>query len=117
MARKKIADLREEMRAVARGERKASPLPAAPVLSALTAEALELLTLVHGKRPLSIQDLARLTGRSQPNVSRSVQQLAKHGFLKLVKEGRQVHPEPLTHEVRIDLRAGTCIKMPLAEVG
>jgi hypothetical protein len=33
-----IAELREEMRAVARGERTASPLPAAPLLCTLNAK-------------------------------------------------------------------------------
>ena len=36
MIRKSLSELREEMRGVARGERHASPLPAAPLLAVLT---------------------------------------------------------------------------------
>jgi len=39
MKQKSLNDLKEEMRAVARGERKASPLPAAPLLAASSKEA------------------------------------------------------------------------------
>jgi predicted transcriptional regulator len=117
MARKPISELREEMRAVARGERKASPLPAAKLLSTLTVEALELLQIISNSRPVGVQELAELTGRSQPNISRSLQLLAKQGLLRLVRTGREVHPEPLAREVRIDLRTGTCQKMPLVKAG
>ena len=98
MGRKPIAELREEMRAVARGERMASPLPAAPLLCTLTSEALELLKLISEKTPDNVQELATLSGRSQPNVSRSLQALAKHGLLKLVRRGREVRPVPTARE-------------------
>jgi predicted transcriptional regulator len=110
MGRKPIADLREEMRAVARGERTASPLPAAPLLSTLTSEALELLKLISERAPGNVQELATLSGRSQPNVSRSLQVLARHGLLKMVRQGREVRPVPMAREVRVDLRTGTYVK-------
>jgi hypothetical protein len=51
MKRKSLNDLKEEMRAVARGERKASPLPAAPLLAALSKEALDLLSVMLRENP------------------------------------------------------------------
>lgn len=108
MATKSLADLRNEMRAVARGERKASPLPTGPLLSALTAESLELLRLIAQKRPDNVAKLVGLTGLSQPNISRSLQMLARHGLIRLVRDGREVRPELLAREVRVDLRTGTC---------
>lgn len=117
MTRKSIAELREEMRAVARGERKAPALPAAPLLSALTCESLELLRLIAQSKPGNVAELVGLTGRSQPNISRSLQMLARHGLIKLVREGREVRPEPLAREVRVDLRNGTCETMPVARTG
>ncbi len=45
--RKSMTELKKEMRAVARGERRASPLPAAPLLAALSREALACFS--HGK--------------------------------------------------------------------
>jgi predicted transcriptional regulator len=111
MGRKPITELREEMRAVARGDRKPSPLPAAPLLGTLTPEALELLRLISGKSPCTVQELATLAGRSQPNVSRSLQMLARHDLLKLVRQGREVRPVPTAREVRVDLRTGTYVKI------
>lgn len=113
MARTSLADLREEMRAVARGERHAAPLPAAPLLAALSREALELLGAVLRQRPATVAELAAMTGRAQPNVSRSLQQLAGHGLIRLVREGREVRPEPVAREVRVDLATGTCAAVPL----
>ncbi len=92
MGRQPISELREQMRAVARGDRKAPPLPAAPLLGTLTPEALDLLRMISERAPATVQELANLSGRAQPNVSRSLQALAKHGLLKLVRQGRDVTP-------------------------
>jgi predicted transcriptional regulator len=102
-----LADLREEMRAVARGERKPAPLPAAPLLAALSQEALDLLALLLRDRPGTVADLVALSGRTQSNVSRSLQVLARHGLVRLVRDGRLVRPEPVARAVRVDLATGT----------
>jgi predicted transcriptional regulator len=107
MARKSLSELREEMRAVARGERKASPLPAAPLLAALSREALELLAVLLRKHPASVSELVELTGRAQPNISRSLQLLARYRLIQLVREGREVRAEPIAKAVRVDLATGT----------
>jgi predicted transcriptional regulator len=113
MAQKSLAELREEMRAVARGEAKASPLPAAPLLAALSREALDLLGVILRERPATVADLVARTGRAQPNVSRSLQQLAGHGLIRLDREGREVRPVPIAREVRVDLLRGTYEATPL----
>jgi predicted transcriptional regulator len=107
MARKSLSELREEMRAVARGERKASPLPAAPLLAALSREALELLAVLLRKHPASVSELVELTGRAQPNISRSLQLLARYRLIQLSREGREVRAEPMAKAVRVDLATGT----------
>lgn len=107
MKRTSLASLREEMRAVARGEREASPRPAGQLLAALSPEGLELLSVVLREHPATIAEVVRLTGRAQPNVSRSLQQLAGHGLVRLVRQGREVRPEPLVRNVRVDLLNGT----------
>lgn len=114
MTKKSLADLREEMRAVARGEGNASPLPAAAVLSALSSPGnLDLLRVIHRERPDSVSRLAALTGRAQSNVSRSLQQLARHGLVRLIREGKEVRPEPAASGLAIDLMAGTYRAVPL----
>jgi len=107
MTRKSLTELREEMRAVARGERQAAPLPAAALFAALSREALELLGVLLRNRPASVTELVTLTGRAQPNISRSLQLLAKHRLIRLVREGREVRPEPLVRTLRVDLATGT----------
>ena len=118
MTKRSLADLREEMRAVARGEREASPLPAAAVLGALSSPGnLDLLRVIHRERPESVSRLAALTGRAQSNVSRSLRQLAKHGLVRLVREGKEVRPVPAACELAIDLSAGTYRTVPVGTAG
>jgi DNA-binding transcriptional ArsR family regulator len=107
MARTSLIELREEMRGVAGGTRRASPLPVAPLLAALSPEAMELLGVLLSKRPATVAGLVKLTGRAQPNISRSLQMLAKCGLVRLVREGREVRPVPAASEVRVDLATGT----------
>lgn len=107
MARKSLNELREDMRAVARGERNASPLPAAPLLAALSREALELLAVLLRKHPASVGELVELTGRAQPNISRSLQLLARYRLIQLAREGREVRAVPIAKAVRVDLATGT----------
>ncbi len=107
MTRKSLTELREEMRAVARGEQKAAPLPAAPLLAALSREALELLGILLREHPATVTELVTLAGRSQPNISRSLQLLAKYRLIRLVKDGREVRPEPIAKVLRVDLATGT----------
>jgi predicted transcriptional regulator len=113
MARKSLTELREEMRAVARGERRASPLPAAPLLAALSRDALDLLGVLIRENPASVSELVRLTGRAQPNISRSLQFLAQYQLIRLVREGREVRPEPIAKSLQVDLATGTYETTPL----
>jgi len=107
MTRKSLAELREEMRGVARGARAPAPLPAAPLLALLTPEAIELMGTLLREHPRNVRELTALTGRAQPNISRSLQLLARHGLVRLVRDGRDVRPEPIATEVRVDLATGT----------
>ncbi len=105
---------REEMRGVARGERRASPLPAGPLLAVLSREALDLLGVLLRQRPASVTALVAITGRAQPNVSRSLQILAAHGLVRLVREGREVRPDPIAGAVTVDLATGTYEAIPVS---
>lgn len=113
MKRRSLNDLREEMRAVARGEGKAPPRPAASLTQALTREALELLEMLIREHPGTIAEIAERTGRAQPNVSRSLQRLAALGLVRLNRKGREVTPEPIAGSLRIDLTTGTYEAQPL----
>jgi len=105
MAVKSVVELREEMLAVARGERKAPPAPPAPtLLSALTPDALKMLNVIATTPFTTVSGLAHRLGLAQSNVSRSLQRFAAFG---LVREGREVRPELLTTEITMDLLKGT----------
>ena len=111
--RRSVHDLKDEMLAVKRGEREPSPRPVGAVLAALSPEALELLGVTLREKPSSIAEVVRLAGRAQPNVSRSFQQLAGLGRVRLVRTGREVRPEALVREVRVDLADGTYTTKPV----
>lgn len=107
MKQRTLTDLREEMRAVARGDREPSPRPIASLLKALSPEALELLQLLLQEHPATVAKVAERTSRAQPNVSRSLQALARLGLVEMRREGREVRPVPITAKVLIDFASGT----------
>jgi predicted transcriptional regulator len=70
---KKHREIREEMKAVARGEKQAPADAAMPsfesaevLLRLLTPENRDLLKIIRDERPQSVADLARLTHRQAP---------------------------------------------------
>lgn len=113
MAMRSLNELKEEMRAVARGERKPSLLPAREVLNVLSsADHMEILRVIHQAKPATVTELSQLTGRAQPNISRSLRQLAKHGLIELIKVGREVRPQATAESVSIRLAEGTYETIP-----
>jgi predicted transcriptional regulator len=54
-----------------------------------------------------VSQLVARTGRAQPNVSRSLQLLARHGLIRLEREGKEVRPVALARSIDVDLAAGT----------
>ncbi len=120
MTKRSIRDLREEMRAVARGERAPSPLPekapdrATGVIGVLTSSNRALMQLIAVEKPASVSKLAELSGRTQSNVSRALQDLAKHGLVRLIRDGMTVRPVLAAVEVDVNLVNGTCEIIPVA---
>jgi predicted transcriptional regulator len=77
-----LASLEEEMRTVARGERAAPADAARPSFNSvaalvrlLTPENRRLLALIRHRKPGSVAELARLTGRAQPNLRRTLRRV------------------------------------------
>jgi predicted transcriptional regulator len=98
MAQPKIRSFKAligEMKTVARGERPA-PADAAAVsfnsvdayTRLLTGDNRKLLRLIRDKRPQSIAELVKLSGRAQPNVTRTLKKLKEAGLVGLVKRGK-----------------------------
>jgi predicted transcriptional regulator len=104
------AALREEMKAVARGEKKA-PKDAGGVsfdsvealLRLLTPQNRELLAVIRDKKPQSIAELAALTGRAQPNLTRTLGKLEAIGFVRFKTVERRKVPTAPVHSLRINI--------------
>lgn len=100
--------LRKEMKAVARGERPAPKDAAAPsfdsvsaLLRLLTPENRALLAVIRDKKPQSIAELAELTGRAQPNLTRTLGKLEAMGFVKMKSVRRRKVPTTAVQSFRI----------------
>ncbi len=93
-----LRSLRDEMKAVARGERPA-PADAArssfnsveAVVRLLTPENRALLAMIRDRQPQSVAELVQLSGRSQPNLTRTLAKL----------EAGPRHVPPWVRELRI----------------
>ena len=104
------ASLREEMKAVARGERLV-PKDAGgttfdsveALLRLLTPQNRELLAIIRDKKPQSFAELAELTGRAQPNLTRTLGKLAAIGFVRLKNVDRRKVPTTTVHSLRINI--------------
>src|SRR5438045_3935193 len=109
MTRLTLDDLENELRAVVRGEREPSLPPAASLTAALSREGLELMEILIERRPKTIAEASEFAGRAQPNVSRSLQQLERLGLVRLIRNGREVRPEPLASMVVLDLKSSSYV--------
>ena len=104
------ASLREEMKAVARGERPA-PKDAGgmsfdsveALLRLLTPQNRKLLAVIRDKKPQSIAELAELTGRAQPNLTRTLGKLEAVGFVRFENVKRRKVPTTPVHSLRIKI--------------
>ena len=84
-----IWSLRDEMIAVAKGERKAPADAAKPKVHSaevlarlLTPENRRLMLAIRDRRPDSVAKLAELTHRAPPNVKRTLDKLAAVGLVR-----------------------------------
>jgi predicted transcriptional regulator len=114
MSKFKIQTMREleaEMRAVARGEKRAPKDAGKPsfesvdvLMRLLTPENRELMAVIRDKKPSSIAQLAKLTGRAASNLTRTLQKLEAAGLVRMKTVNRRKAPVPAvkTVKVRID---------------
>jgi predicted transcriptional regulator len=105
-----MSSLEEEMRSVARGERAASSDAAKPSFSSidalvrlLTPENRQLLALIRDRKPGSVAELVRLTGRSQPNLTRTLAKLEAAGFIKMKSVGRMKAPSTSIKRIVVEI--------------
>jgi predicted transcriptional regulator len=99
----------EEMKArtmaIARGERRAAAdepkvwFPSTESFAkVLSAGNRELLRVIAEKAPASLDELARLTGRKKPNLSRTLKTMAGYGLVRLDRGERGRISPKVTHD-------------------
>jgi predicted transcriptional regulator len=91
-----MASLRDELLAVARGERPAPADAGSPsfdsalaLVRLLTAENRHLLATIRDREPGSVAELATMTGRAQPNLTRTLAKLKAAGLVTTRMVGRR----------------------------
>lgn len=94
-----LQSLRQQMKAVARGERPAPPDAGKPsfnsvdaVVRLLTPDNRRLLALIRDRKPQSVTELVEITGRAQPNLTRTLAKLEAAGFIRMKTVGRRRAP-------------------------
>ncbi len=105
-----LGSLRDEMKAVARGEQ---PTPAdAARLSFNSTEALvklltpgyrALLALIRDRQPESVAVLAKLSGRAQPNLTRTIAKLEAAGLVAVITAGRKRGLRAVESKLRVEI--------------
>lgn len=91
-----LRSLRDEMKAVVRGERPAPADAAMPsfnsvdaVVRLLTPENRELLAIIRDRKPQSVAELVQMSGRAQPNLTRTLAKMEAAGFIRMKAVGRR----------------------------
>ena len=102
--------LETEMRAVARGERRAPRGSARPsvesaevLLRLLTPENRSLMKAIRDRKPRSVAELARFTRRAEPNLLRTLNKLEAAGLLAFKTVERRKVPIVLVGRLRVDI--------------
>ena len=108
-----LQSLREEMKAVARGTRGTRPAPAdagkpsfnsvRAIVRLLTPENRQLLALIRDHKPQSVVELVALTGRAQPNLTRTLAKLEAAGFFTLKTVGRRRTPLVAVKKISVEI--------------
>ena len=105
-----LRSLREEMKAVARGERpapadarKASFNSVEAVIRLLTPDNRRLLSLIRDRKPNSVAELVALTGRAQPNLTRTLAKLEAAGFIRMKIVGRRKAPSATIKRIVVEI--------------
>lgn len=102
--------LREEMKAVARGERPAPADAAKPSFNSvdalvrlLTPENRLLLAIIRDRRRQSVAELVAMSGRAQPNLTRTLAKMAAAGFITMKTVGRRKAPTVAVKRIVVEI--------------
>jgi predicted transcriptional regulator len=98
------------MKAVARGERPAPADAGKPsfnsveaIVRLLTPENRQLLAIMRDRKPRSVAELVQMTGRAQPNLTRTLAKLEAAGFIKMKAVGRRKAPSAAVKKIVVEI--------------
>lgn len=102
--------LRAEMLAVASGSKTTGADTATPSVNSvdvlmrlLTPENRALMAILRDKRPQSVAELAKLTGRAAPNLTRTLGKLEAAGLIRMKSVARRKVPVPAARKLRLEI--------------
>ena len=102
--------LRDEMKAVARGERAAPTDAGKPsfnsveaVVRLLTSANRRLLAVIRDRKPQSVAELVTMTGRAQPNLTRTLAKFEAAGFITMKTVGRRKTPCAVVKKIVVEI--------------
>jgi predicted transcriptional regulator len=105
-----LRSLRDEMKAVARGAQPAPADAAEPSFNSvealvrlLTPENRQLLAVIRDRRPQSVAALAEMTGRAQPNLTRTLAKLEAAGLITMEAHGRRRVPNAAAKKIVVEI--------------
>lgn len=105
-----LQSLREEMKAVARGEKAPTADAAKPsfnsveaVIRLLTPDNRRLLAMIRDRKPQSVAALVTMTGRAQPNLTRTLAKLEAAGFITMKATGRRKAPSVAVRKIVVEI--------------
>ena len=101
-------EIRKRMLAIAKGELKVKPsdpkiwfTSMRSLAQVLSDENRALLDVIRSSRPVSISELADLTGRKQGNLSRTLKTMSNYGLVKMQKRDRELMPIACSDRIEI----------------
>src|SRR6266508_5988139 len=105
-----LRSLRDEMKAVVRGERPAPADAGKPSFNSiealvrlLTPKNRRLLALIRDRKPGSVADLVQMTGRAQPDVTGTLAKLEAAGFITMKTVGRRKAPGVAIKKIVVEI--------------
>jgi predicted transcriptional regulator len=105
-----LRSLRAQMKAIARGKRPAPVDAARPgfnsvaaLVRLLTPDNRQLLALIRDRKPRSVAELVEMTGRAQPNLTRTLAKLEAAGFITVKAVGRRKAPSASIKKIVVEI--------------
>ena len=105
-----LTSLRDEMKSVARGARLAPSDAARPSFNSvealvrlLTPENRQLLAIIRDRKPRSVAALAEMSGRAQPNLTRTLAKLDAAGLIAMEEHGRRKAPTAAVEQIVVEI--------------